>query len=51
MKNSFFQTILLFLLILPSYIHAQNKQDLSALAGEARLSLEKGIAFIAVDCH
>jgi hypothetical protein len=46
MKTSFFQLILLFLLFHPALIQAQNERDLSKIAREAHISLEKGIAFM-----
>ncbi len=46
MKKLTFQIALIFLLFDPAFIHAQNQQDLSALATEVEKSLENGIAFM-----
>jgi hypothetical protein len=46
MKKLICLIILQFQLLGPAYIHAQNEKDLSSLATEVELSLEKGIAFM-----
>lgn len=46
MKRLILLIVLLFQFYFTGFIQAQNKQDLSSLAAEAGLSLEKGIAFM-----